>query len=40
MLLTNGTILLLRAMLYPKKYFACDKAITMAEADVKPEITE
>ena len=40
MLLTSGTILLLRSTSYPKKYFIWDKAITMAEAVVKPEITE
>jgi hypothetical protein len=40
MLLINGTILLLRTISYPKKYFAWDSAITMAEALVKPEITE
>lgn len=40
MLLTSGIILLLLVISYPKKYFAWDKAITMAEAVVKPEITE
>jgi len=39
-LLINGIILLLLSISYPKKYFACDKPITIAEAVVKPEITE
>lgn len=40
MLLISGIISLLRTILYPKKYFAWDNAITMAEAVVKPEMTE
>jgi hypothetical protein len=40
MLLTRGIILLLRVILYPRKYFACDRAITIAEDVVKPEMTE
>lgn len=40
MLSISGKILLLRSTSYPKKYFAWDKAITMAEAVVKPEMTE
>lgn len=39
-LLIRGTILLVRSISYPRKYFAWDKAITIAEAVVKPEITE
>ena len=40
MLFTRGIISLLRTTLYPKKSFAWDNAIIMAEAVVKPEITE
>lgn len=36
----NGKILLLWTMSYPRKYFAWDKAIIMAEEEIKPEITE
>lgn len=36
----NGKSLLLWTMSYPRKYFAWDKAIIMAEEEIKPEITE
>lgn len=38
-LLTTGIIWLLLDTSYPRKYFACDKPITKAEAVVNPDIT-